>query len=190
MSKLALIAAQNAHAELPARRGKFVQKQNDCESMAAEKRAQIASLDVAHRAAEQDFICSQATMQQVQELRQKLERTHTELAEAERLSALTAEAIAETDKQISQSLQSIAIARRDFCAQTSNEKLQKIKESKQFRDLLLEAMAAFAANGSYHWTLNVHRFVEQNLTRILPDITETEAREATERFKKTNDLEG
>lgn len=138
---------------------------------------------------EKKHILDQVTDRELTDAQKLFDDLEAKLSTATRRLELIHEAIAENDLKISVAAQNLKIARRDFCAQTSNEKLQKIKESKQFRDLLLEAMAAFAANGSYHWTLNVHRFVEQNLTRILPEISEDQAREAVEKFKKENSLE-
>ena len=189
MSAIDLKSTRAAHAELLARRSKYDQKRRDCENLAANISTKLSGLEKAHLVLEKRYLSDEADLLQVTASRHELDKCRTELAEAERLAGLASEAIIEIDQQINAAAQNLQIARRDFCAQTCNEKLQKIKESKQFRDFLLEAMAAFAANGSYHWTLNVHRFVEQNLTRILPEISEDQAREAVEKFKKENSLE-
>lgn len=164
---------------------KLVSAENEQKTQRQEFDSATANRDVI----EKRHILDQASEAEVTAAQQLCDTLGAKLAATNRRIELIRAARNELVPKIATAAQNLKIARRDYCVEISNEKLQKIKESKQFRDFLLEAMAAFAANGQYHHTYGVHRFVEQNLTKILPGISEDEVRIAVEKFKKENGLE-
>lgn len=189
MSNQAMIAARSAHAELFTRRGKFDQKKRDCKSLVASISSKLSGLEQAHSILEKRYLADEATMQQVQASRAEIESERGKLTEAERLASLAAEAIREIDQQIQQAEQAIAAARREFCVKRSNDLLNEIKTDGKLRARIIEALASRAASGSSGYTFSVEYFVQHHFSAIFPEISEAEARVATEKFTKENGLE-
>lgn len=186
-NQLVMATAKSAHAELLTRRAKFDQKRIDCESMATEKRIQLADLEAQHKAAEREFICGKATIKQVQDLRKEVEKTITELAECERLAGLAAEAIQEIDTQIQRAEQAIAATVREFCTEQRNQAITRIKTDKTLRQNLIAAMVANAGTGG-EFTFRAATFFVTFVHQLLPEISESEVREAVEKFRRDNEL--
>ena len=189
MSADDLKSTRAAHAELLTRRSKFDQKKRDCENMAANIGAKLSGLEKAHLILEKRYLADEVNLSQVSASRQELDTCRAELAEAERLAGLAAEAILEIDQQINAAAQAFRNAKMSFCFQVRDEKLAKIKGNQELRELLRVAISAHASNGFMMYTYDPRKFVEQFITQILPEISEGEARAATEKFTKENDLE-
>ena len=189
MSNQAMIAARSAHAELFTRRGKFDHKKRDCESLVASITSKLSGLEQAHSILEKRYLSDEANLAQVTASRNEIEAKRAELLEADRLASLATEAIREIDQQIQQAEQAIAAARREFCVKRSNDLLNEIKTDGKLRARIIEAMASRAASGSSGYTFSVAYFVQHHFSAIFPEISEGEARVATEKFTKENGLE-
>lgn len=164
---------------------KLVSTEADQNSQHQELESAIANRD----AIEKLYIQDRASEAEVDTANQLCDTLKKKLAATNRRVELIKAARNELVPKIAAAAQNLKIARRDFCVQVSNEKIEKIKQNKQLRELLLEAMSAFAANGQYHFTFTARRFVEERLAQILPEITESEVRAAAEDFKVRNSLE-
>ncbi|MBX9916792.1 MAG: hypothetical protein E6Q59_01365 [Nitrosomonas sp.] len=189
MNATDLKSARAARAELLTKRGKFDQKKRDCKNLAANISAKLSGLEKAHLVLEKQYLSDEADLSQVSASRQELDAKRAELVEAERLSGLASEAILEIDQQINVAAQNFRNAKIDFCFQVRDEKLAKIKGNQELRELLLAAISAHASNGFMMYTYDPRKFVELFITQILPEISEDQAREAVEKFKKENSLE-
>lgn len=189
MSTIDLKSTRAAHAELLARRAKFDRKKSDCESMAANISTKLSGLEQAHSILEKRYLTDEVSLAQVTASRQELDAKRAELVEAERLAGLAAEAIHEIDQQINAAAQNLKISRRDYCLTIRNEKLAKIKQNQQLKELILTAMAAQAANGVDNYYTGITVFVQLFIGQVLPEISETEVIAATEKFVKENELD-
>lgn len=140
-------------------------------------------------AVEKKHILDAATDAELLEARQ----VHADLAAqaeaVDRRVELIHEAIAENDLKINAAAQNLKIARRDYCLTIRNEKLAKIKQNQQLKELILTAMAAQAANGVDNYYISITVFVQRFIGQILPEISETEVIAATEKFIEENGLD-
>ncbi|MER0216061.1 MAG: hypothetical protein DU481_07670 [Nitrosomonas sp.] len=187
MSNLTMTAAKAAHAELLTRRGKFDQKKRDCESLVASITSKLSGLEQAHSILEKRYLSDEANLAQVTASRNEIEAKRLELSEAERLASLAAEAIREIDQQILQAELATAAAQREFCAEQRNASIAKIKADKTLRQNLLAAMVANTGAGG-QFTYQAATFFSTFIHQLLPEISETEAREAVEKFRLDNGL--
>lgn len=142
-----------------------------------------------YAAIEKKHILDEATDAELLEARKVVTDLTVQLETIDRRIELIREAIAENDLKINAATQAFRNARMSFCFQVRDEKLAKIKGNQELRELLLAAISAHASNGFMMYTYDPRKFVEQFITQILPEISEDEARAATEKFKKDNDLE-
>ncbi|AEJ00154.1 hypothetical protein Nit79A3_0248 [Nitrosomonas sp. Is79A3] len=184
-----LTTAKNDLVNLQQKDDAFSTKLVSAEREQISQRQELDGATANRDAIEKRHIMDQASEAEVTAAQKLCDTLEAKLATTNRRVELINAARNELAPKIAAAAGNLRIARRDYCVEISNESLQKIRENKQFRDLLLASMAAFAANGQYHHTFSVHRFVEQNLTQILPGISEDEVRIATEKFTKESDLE-
>ncbi len=156
-----------------------------------EQNSQRQELDSATsncNAIEKLHIMDQASDAEVTAAQQLCNTLEAKLATTNRRVDLIKTARSELVPKIAAAAQNLKIARRDFCFRISNEKLARIKQNQDLKSLLLEAMAAAAANGQVIYTVGIRPFATQNLDRILPEITQQEVWEETEIFKKKHGL--
>lgn len=184
-----LTAAQAQYAELLARHDKFDQKKCDCESMAVNISTKLSGLEQAHSILEKQYLADEVSLAQVTASRKECDEKRAELVEAERLAGLATEAILEIDQQIERAVQSIAAAQREFCTKRRNELLSEIRLDSKLRSRITEAMAAHATSGIGEYTFSVQLFVKNFISLMIPEIAETEVREAVIKFSKDNNLD-
>jgi hypothetical protein len=182
-----VVSALSAAAELQAKRAKFQEKKQSCESMAAEISTQLTGMELAHSILEKRYLTDEANLAQVAASRQEIDTKRAELAEAERLAGLAAEAILEIDQEIKQAEQSIAAAQREYCAEQRNAAIAKIRADAALRKNLIAAMVANAGTGA-QYTFNAQIFVQQYLAAIVPEIADAEVRSELDKFIKSNEL--
>lgn len=142
-----------------------------------------------YAAIEKKHILDEATDAELLEARKVVTDLTVQLETIDRRIELIREAISENDLKISAAAQAFRNARMSFCFQVRDEKLAKIKQNQQFKELLLAAMAANSSNGQLMHSFHVKSFVELFISQILPGISEAEAWTATEKFIKDNDLD-
>ena len=183
-----LTSTNAVYAELNGKRAKYDQKKCDSESMAANIAIKLSGMELAHSILEKRYLADEVSISQVSASRAEIETESRKLEEVERLCEIARNAIKEIDGQIQQALQSVAAARRDFCLTRRNDLFREIKLDAKLRTRLKEAMAAHAMSGSGSYTWQADKFIQSFLSSITPDITELEAREAGEKFTKSNNL--
>jgi len=162
--------------------------------MADDISKKFSGMELAHSILAKRYLADEVSISQVSASRAEIETERQKLEEVQRLCELTQNAIKEIDVQIQQALQSVAQARHEFCLARRNELFREIKVDSKFRSRIIEAMSAHAmsgsgsgsGSGSYTW--QVEQFVRDSLSSIMPEITELEARKASENFNKTNSL--
>lgn len=142
-----------------------------------------------YAAIERKHILDEATDAELLEARKVVTDLTVQMEAIARRIELIREAISENDLKIAAAAQAFRNARVSFCFASRDTALAKIKQNQQFKDILLEAMAANSSNGLVMHTHHVKTFVEQFIMQILPEISEGEARAAVEKFKKENSLE-
>lgn len=187
MSDLTIKAARSSHAELLARRAKLDQKKRDCESLAAGINSKLSGLEAAHSILEKRYLTDEVDLTQVTSSRNEIGTKRAELAEAERLASLAADAIQEIDAQIQQAEQEISAAQREFCTEQRNQALAKIKADASLRKNLIAAMVA-NANTGLNYTFSPPAFFSQFVNQLIPEIQESEIRTELDKFNKSNDL--
>ncbi len=138
---------------------------------------------------EKKHILDEATDTELFEARKVVTDLTVQLEAIDRRIELIREAIAENDLKIAAAAQAFRNAKMAFCFDSRDKALARIKQNQQLKELLLEAMAANSSNGWVMHSYHVKTFVEQFISQILPEISEDEARAATERFTEENDLE-
>ncbi len=142
-----------------------------------------------HVTVERAHILDQATDQELAAAQQLCNDLAAKLAASNRRLDLIREAITEIDLKINVAIQNLKIARRDFCVSIRSEKLLKIQQHQQIKELIIAAMAAQAANGMDLYFNNSTAFVQKFILQILPEINEQEVIAATEKFIKENGLD-
>ncbi|MBL8499480.1 MAG: hypothetical protein JNL77_02675 [Nitrosomonas sp.] len=140
-------------------------------------------------AVEKRHILDEATDTELLEARKVVTDLTVQVEAIDRRIELIREAIAENDQKIAAAAQAFRNARVSFCFASRDTALAKIKQNQQFKEILLEAMAANSSNGLVMHSYHAKTFTEQFISQILPEISEDEARAATERFTEENDLE-
>jgi len=134
-------------------------------------------------------ILDKATAAEVESAQQRVNDLAAKLVATERRNKLIKEELQKIDAEILKAKQEIAAARREFCVKRSNDLLNEIKTDAKLRARIIEAMASRAASGSSGYTFSVAYFVQHHFSAIFPEISEGEARVATEKFTKENGLE-
>lgn len=138
---------------------------------------------------EKKHILDQVTDRELADAQKLFDDLEAKLSAATRRLELIHEAIAENDLKINAAAQNLRIARYEFCFKESNKNLEKIKQNKEVRALIVKAMAACAANGHALYLVDAQKFVFDNFNRIVANISVDEIREAEEKFKKENGLD-
>lgn len=186
-NKLTFARAQ--HAELLTRRAKFDQKRHDCESMAANISIKLSGLEQAHSILEKRHLTDEVSLAQVSASRQECDLNRAEMAAANHLADVAAEAILEIDQQIERSMQSIAAAQSELCVHIRNSALKEIQSDPKLKSKIITAMAAHATSGVGEYTFNAQLFAKNFLSSMIPAVEETEVREAVIKFSKDNSLD-
>ena len=162
---------------------------SELKKISEDQHVEIDNHKAAHKLLESRFIDGSATFEQLQASQSEIDGKVKSLNDLGQLITAAIDARKEIEKKIDVKKQEIAIAQRDFCIKRRDGIFKEIQSDTKLRAKLLEAMAAQASAPGLEYTFSLKNFVQKNLTAILPDITETEAREATDRFTKENSLD-
>lgn len=157
--------------------------------MIKEQQDKIEALKAAHAMTEKRFIEGAGTLEQLQASQAEIDTNTKTLHDIERLMAAAQSASGKLENDIAEKQKQVNGNRVDHCFDVQRQIFEELKTDKKFKQKILEAVAAGAANGHVSYVAEYYAFCQMHGAKFIPEFTREELNQATEKFIKDNDLD-
>lgn len=150
---------------------------------------EIENLKKEHQIIERKFIDGAATLDDLQRSQAGIDSKIRSLNDLERLMAAAESARKKLEVDVIEKQKLVNANRVDHCFDVQRQIFEELKTDKKFKQKILEAVAAGAANGHVSYVAEYYAFCQVHGTKFIPEFSREELNQATEKFIKDNDLD-